>query len=145
MVACGCALFDRQARNVTVRIHEQASPALPAERLISATLPDSGLTLTLDSNPALSENLIQSAELFPTAGGAAILLRFDIHGTMRLEELTTRNRGNYLVIYLNGRPVAAWLVNRRLTNGQFLLEGDFTDEEARRVVHALNRMGKTRR
>lgn len=73
------------------------------------------------------------------------MLRFDPHGMVALDEMTTRTRGQYVVIFLNTKPVAAWLVDKRLTTGQFLLEGDFTDEEARQTVDALNRMGKKRK
>jgi preprotein translocase subunit SecD len=72
------------------------------------------------------------------------MLRFDIHGAIKFDELTTRSRGQYLVTFLNGRPVAAWLVDQRITNGQFLVEGDFSDEEAKKAVESLNRMNKKR-
>jgi hypothetical protein len=50
-----------------------------------------------------------------------------------------------LVTFINFQPVAAWLVNQRILNGQFLVEGDFTDDEAKKVVDALNKMGKANR
>ena len=75
-------------------------------------------------------------------GGKAIFLRFDPHGTIVLDEMTTRDRGQYLVIFLNKRPVGTWLVGQRIINGQFLVEGDFTDEAAKKAVEALNKMGE---
>jgi polyhydroxyalkanoate synthesis regulator phasin len=38
--------------------------------------------------------------------------------------------------------VSAWLVNQRIINGQFLVEGDFTDEEAKKIVDDLNKLSK---
>ena len=140
----GCALFGKR-ETTTLRIHEQVSGALPDSRVLAVTLPTSGLNLSVNPYPALSEKDVQTAELFPTAGGDAIMLRLDIHGTIVLDEITTRGRGQYLVAMLDGRPVAAWLIADRIINGQLLLEGDFTDAHAQRVVDELNRMSKKRR
>ena len=85
---------------------------------------------------------MQSAELYDTAGGKAIFLRFDPTGTVALDEMTTRNRGRYVAVLINNHPVSAWLVDQRIINGQFLVEGDLTDEEAKKVVDDLNKLSK---
>jgi hypothetical protein len=134
----GCALFDR-SEPVTLRIYEQASEALPDTFIKRVMLPKTDKTIAVRSSPSISEVRIANAVVTQTAGGAAILLRFDPHGIMELNELTTRCRGQYLVIFLNNRPVAAWLVDRVLDKGQLLVEGDFTDEEARKAVESFNK------
>ena len=140
----GCALFSKK-EVTTVRVHEEASTALPAEHILTAEIPKTELKLAVAPFATLTERDVLSAELYDTAGGKAILLRFDIHGTILLDECTTRNRARYLVTFINNRPVAAWLVNQRILNGQFLVEGDFTDDEAKRVVDALTEMSKKNR
>jgi preprotein translocase subunit SecD len=140
----GCALFSKREQT-TVRIHEQANSALPAEKTLIAEIPYAELKLAVAPYATLSEKDLLSAELYDTAGGQAILLRFDAHGTIILDEATTRGRGQYLVTFINGRPVAAWLVNQRVLNGQLLVEGDFSDEEAKQVVEALTKISKANR
>jgi len=144
LVLSGCALFQKQDET-TVRIYEQVSSVLPPENKRDIVIPKADLKLAVAPFPTLTENDALSAELYDTAGGKGILLRFDIHGTIVLDECTTRNRGQYLVTFINNRPVAAWLVNQRILNGQFLIEGDFTDEEAKQVVDALNKLSKKTR
>ncbi|MGA2221412.1 MAG: hypothetical protein ABSH21_06485 [Verrucomicrobiia bacterium] len=141
----GCALFGKRKPEATLRIHEQVSAMLPESRVLTAAIPRANLKIPVNLYPALSEKDVQSADIYQTAGGSAIMLRFDIHGAIKFDELTTRSRGQYLVTFLNGRPVAAWLVDQRITNGQFLVEGDFSDEEAKNAVESLNRMNKKRR
>jgi preprotein translocase subunit SecD len=148
-VACiafvaGCAMFGKRD-HTTLRFYEQVSSALPASHVRTVELPKLGLTLSVDPTPTLTENDVLSAEIYNTVGGAAVLLRFDPHGLIALDEMTTRCRGQYIVVMLDGRPVAAWLVGRRLTNGQFLLEGDFTDAEAKQLVDSLTEMSHKRR
>jgi len=40
--------------------------------------------------------------------------------------------------------VAAWFIEKRLNTGSFILEGDFTGEEAKKAVESLNRQSKKR-
>lgn len=140
-VLSGCALFQER-QQTTMRIHEEVPSVLPEKRAMPISLHGFDVKLSVDPHPALSEKDLQSAELYPTAGGAAILLRLNKHGMFALEEITTRLRGRRLVTFLNGRPVAVWLVNQRITNGQLLIEGDFTEAEAQSAVDALNRLSK---
>jgi preprotein translocase subunit SecD len=140
----GCALFHKKpkADETTVYLYEQADSALPAENQQTVEIPHTDLKLTISPFPTLTEKDVQSAQLYDTAGGKAIYLRFDAHGTILLDEMTTRLRGQYVAVLINRRPVSAWLVNQRIINGQFLIEGDFTDEEAKKVVDDLNQLSK---
>ena len=141
----GCATSRKRPEEVTLRIHEESSSLLPAETFQTVEIPHTDVKLTVSPFPALTERDVQAAELYDTAGGKAIFLRFDPHGTILLDEVTTRDRGQYLVIFLNKRPVGSWSVDQRITNGQFLVEGDFTDEEARKAVEALNKLSEENR
>ena len=138
----GCTLFNQNKPTVTLRIHEEVDTVMAGPRAMPVSMPNYDLTLSVDPQPALSEKYVKSAEIYPTAGGSAIMVRFDRHGMMALDEITTRLRGRRLVTFLNQRPVAVWLVNQRLTNGQFLVQGEFTDEEAKQAVDQLNLLGK---
>ena len=141
VVLSGCAQFQKK-ETVSLRIHEQVTSGLPPENAMPVEVPTSRLKLTISPFPILTEKDVLSASLYDTAGGKAIYLRFNPHGTFILDEATTRNRAKYLVSFLNNRPVAAWLVNQRILNGQFLIEGDFSDEEAQKAVEALNKLAK---
>jgi preprotein translocase subunit SecD len=138
----GCALFHKKPEEATVRIYEEANAALPAENRQTVAIPATGLKLSISPFPTLTELDVQSAELFDTAGGKGIFLRFDPHGTIVLDEMTTRTRGQYIVVLINNRPVSAWLVDQRILTGQFLVEGDFTDEDAKKIVDDLNEQSR---
>jgi hypothetical protein len=137
----GCAMF-KTSQPATLRIHEQVNTALPSEHTLVVDIPKANLRIAVATFPTLTEKDLLSAELYDTAGGKAILLRFDIHGTMLLDECTTRSRDQYLVTFINDHPVSAWFITQRIFNGQFLVEGDFTDEEAKQVVDELNKQVK---
>jgi len=139
----GCAMFGSND-DTTLRMHEQISSTLPSKLYREIPVPKTGLKINVDPFPILTERDVNKAEIYPTAGGDAILLRLEPHGSMALDELTTRSRGRYLVTFLNSKPVAAWFMDRRIQNGELLLEGDFTDKEAKKTVEFLNRLSKKR-
>jgi preprotein translocase subunit SecD len=145
MALCvGCTLF--QARyNPTLRFYEQTGVGELENSVRTISLTNLNMKITVNSYPALTEKDIDSAVYRETPSGGIVILQFDPHGTFKLDELTTRQRGHYLVIVLDGHPVAAWLVDKRLSKGQFTLEPDISDEDAQKLVVALNRMGKSRR
>jgi hypothetical protein len=144
-VLAGCAAFQnlhKKTDETTLRIYEEANSALPAENRQTVEIPHTDMKFTINPFPTLSEKDVLTAELYDTAGGKAILLRFDPNGAIVLDEMTTRCRSQHVVIMLNNHPVAAWLVNDRIVNGQFLVEGDFTDEQAKKAVDDLNKLSK---
>jgi hypothetical protein len=141
VLLAGCA-WMRSAPPVTVRFHEQVSETLPASHVRVVDVPSTRQRLAVDPYPQLTEKNIVEAKLEPTPGGPAVRLRFDLHGANTLAEMTTRMRGQYLVVFVNDRPVAAVLVERRITDGEFLLESNFTDAEAQTLVADLNRYAR---
>jgi preprotein translocase subunit SecD len=137
----GCATKKNE---VTLRMYEQISSALPTKLFRVVPIPSAGVTVNVEKYAVLTERDVFKAELHPTSGGSAILLKFEAVRTMRMDELTTRNRGRYIVTFLNDHPVAAWFVDRRIENGEMLIEGDFTEKEAKEAVESLNRQSEKR-
>jgi len=144
ILMAGCAIFGKQEPEAKLAVYEQIDPAaLPMTHFRQVDVPKTGLTIPVDPFPILTEKDLNSAVIQGTAGGGvAILLQFDIHGLMVLQESTTRARGDHLVVFLNDRPVAALLNERAIGNGQILLEGDFGEEEAKQAVKAFNVLAK---
>jgi preprotein translocase subunit SecD len=140
----GCSLFQKRY-NPTLRFYEQTGIGQPDVAVRTISMTNLNMRITVSAYPTLTEKDIASVTYRETASGGIIIVQFDPHGTIKLDEMTTRQRGHYVVIMLDGRPVAAWLVDQRLSKGQFVLEADISDEDAQKVVAALNRMGKSRR
>jgi hypothetical protein len=141
----GCSMlasFQKPPVDTTLRFYEQSASALPAENAQFVVLPHTDVRVAVNPFPTLTEKDVQSAEMYNTAGGKAIFLRFDPHGLIVLDEMTTRTKGQYVVVMVDNHPVSAWLVDQRIINGQFLVEGEFTDEEAQKIVDDLNKLSK---
>jgi len=67
-----------------------------------------------------------------------ILLQFNEEGSEIFEELTTRNIGLPLAIYLDGMPIQVPIVQSAISGGSAQITGVFTIQEARQLVRELN-------
>ncbi|MDX1608249.1 MAG: protein translocase subunit SecD [Candidatus Spechtbacterales bacterium] len=74
----------------------------------------------------------------PQTGQIQIALQFNEEGSKLFEEITERNVGDVVAIYLDGAPVSIPVVNQTITGGQAVITGNFTLDEARELTRNLN-------
>lgn len=67
-----------------------------------------------------------------------VLLQFNDEGSKIFEDLTSRNVGKPLAIYIDGLPISAPIVQETISGGKAQITGNFTIEEARALVRNLN-------
>jgi preprotein translocase subunit SecD len=67
-----------------------------------------------------------------------VLLQFDEEGSKVFEDLTSRNVGKPLAIYIDGLPISAPIVQEVISGGRAQISGDFTIEEAQSLARNLN-------
>ena len=73
-----------------------------------------------------------------TSGAPSVSLEFDREGSDIFAELTRNNIGRRLAINLDGVPISAPIVQTEITNGQAVISGGFTIDEARTLAQRLN-------
>jgi len=69
---------------------------------------------------------------------AQISLEFDTDGAKLFGEITERNVGKTVAIYLDGSALSTPTVNEAIKDGQAVIEGDFTLDEAKTLASRLN-------
>lgn len=69
---------------------------------------------------------------------AQVGLEFNDEGSKLFEELTSKNVGKQLAIYLDGTPISAPMVQETISGGKAQITGNFTLEEAKELVQRLN-------
>jgi len=110
----------------TLRVHFQVTEgtlqALPV-RLIN---PEE--VIYVDPYPEITEKDIQQLHVFQGPDGPGLKITFGMHGRMALETLMNRNKGRYMVVFVNGRPVSVQRVGKIITDGVLGVEG-LTNEE----------------
>ena len=67
-----------------------------------------------------------------------VVLEFDNEGARLFEEITARNVGKIIAIYLDGAPISTPVVQEKIAGGEAIITGSMTPEEAKELVGRLN-------
>lgn len=73
-----------------------------------------------------------------TTGQPLILLQFNEEGAALFEQITEKNVGKILPIYIDEYPISMPVVNSKISGGKAQIEGNFTIQEARELANNLN-------
>lgn len=74
----------------------------------------------------------------PNTGAPVVGLIFSSEGTTKFAEITGRNVGKPVAIFLDDLPVTAPQVQEQISSGDAIISGDFTLEEAKKLSIQLN-------
>lgn len=88
----------------------------------------------------LSGKYIKSAkiEFDQTTYQPTVSVQFDDDGAKIFEDLTSKNVGKSLGIYLDGLPISAPVVREPIAGGSAVISGKFTITEAKKLAERLN-------
>lgn len=91
-------------------------------------------------NTGLSGKQLERAavEFEPNTNLPQVGLTFDSEGKDLFADITDRNVGKIVGIYLDGAPISMPTVNEKITGGQAVINGSFTLEEAKLLAQRLN-------
>ena len=73
-----------------------------------------------------------------TLGTPSVSLEFNSEGAALFEELTARNIGKPIAIFLDGKPIEVPTVREKISGGTAQITGKFTSDEARKMVERFN-------
>ncbi len=74
----------------------------------------------------------------PSTGMPIISLEFNDEGKKLFADITERNIGKPVGIFLDGQPISTPRVNERIGEGRAVITGDFTIDEAKQLARRLN-------
>jgi protein-export membrane protein SecD len=74
----------------------------------------------------------------PQTGRPQVALEFNDEGTQLFAQITRRNLGKTIAIFLDGAPISIPTVQTEITDGNAVITGTFTPQEARLLATRLN-------
>lgn len=89
---------------------------------------------------ALTGKQLQRADVVfdPTTGAPQVQLKFNSEGTKLFAELTKKNLGKIMAIYLDGAPISEPRVQSEITDGTAVITGTFSLVQAKQLTRRLN-------
>lgn len=144
MLVVGCASSEekeqqKEASSLRLFLEQEFDPG-DKTTLVPIYRADPEL-VRIEKIPFLDEGHLTNAEVVDVVGGFAIVVSFDFHGTLTLENVSNSFRGRRVAVYslfTDGRWLAAPVIGRRIQDGRFGFTPDCTREEAERIVRGLN-------
>ncbi len=112
----------------------------PATVTGTTTAEQEAAYLALFKTTGLTGRMVSRAnlEFNPTTNQPTVGLVFTNDGRDLFASITKEHIGDYLGIFLDGAPISVPTIRDAITDGRGEISGDFTLEEARRLVRDLN-------
>lgn len=107
-------------------------------RTIPEEIPETGFPFY--ENTGLNGQQLEKAQVSfdPQTGVPVVSLQFNAEGAKLFKEITEKNIGKTVAIYLDGAPISIPTVNQAIPDGQAVIEGNFTLDEAKELTRRLN-------
>jgi preprotein translocase subunit SecD len=71
-------------------------------------------------------------------GQPVVGISFNSEGSKKFSEITSRNVGRIVAIYLDGQPISLPVVEEPITSGEAIIKGNFTTDQAKDLSIKLN-------
>ncbi len=85
------------------------------------------------------KDLLHSQVVFdPNTGNPQVSLEFNQEGKKKFAEITERNVGKRVAIFLDELPITIPMVNEPITDGRAVISGEFTVDQAKNLAIQLN-------
>ncbi len=121
---------------------ERAQEELKISRIFIRTMSEQDIIGPQDEwkNTELTGKNLERArvEFNPNDNMPEVALEFDKEGAKLFEEITDRNIGKPVAIYLDGYPISTPTVNDKITGGKAVISGSFNIKEAKLLAQRLN-------
>jgi len=133
------------AQHCIFRVHLEAKAqdgSVFAQPLRSLT----GRSVFIEKMPWITERDVRKFYPYRAADGShAALLQLDDHGRTVLDTLSVEHRGSYLYVFLNGRPLTEFQIDRRVSDGRIYLPSGLTETDIKLMNKDWKLIGGKRR
>jgi len=130
-------------RHCIFRVHLEAN-ARDGEVFAQPIRSITGRTVFIEKIPWLSERDVQRFYPYRAADGSGsygALLELDDHGRTVLDGLSVEHRGSYLYVFINGRPLTEFQVDRRVSDGKIYLASGLTEADIKSMARDWKLIG----
>jgi len=150
-LACGCATDKEKAEKhlAALRLHIESSANTGTSGQTITVLRDQPVSVTIATEPVLTEANIVAATLLETPGGYAVEIKFDETGGWILVQQSAANPGKHFAVFgqwgeklKDSRWLAAPQISHRIVGGVLAFTPDCSRDEAKELVLGLNNVAK---
>jgi hypothetical protein len=114
-------------RHCMFRLHVEANPRDTAVFSTSVPAKFSGKDIAIERIPRISEQDVIAFYPYSAADKTyGALIQLDDHGRLALDTLSIEHRGGLLFVFINGRPITEFQVDKRVSDGKIYIASGLT-------------------
>ena len=127
LLILAASLASAKSKKCTVRLHVQGNENDGSVFTTPVTTPISGKNIFIEKIPTISEHDVSAYRPYAAANGSfGALLQLDEHGKLALDTLSVERRGSTALVFIDGRIVTEFLIDRRVSDGQIFIASGLT-------------------
>jgi len=139
-------LASAKSKKCTVRLHVQGNENDGSVFTTPVTTPISGKNIFIEKIPTISEHDVSAYRPYAAANGSfGALLQLDEHGKLALDTLSVERRGSTALVFIDGRIVTEFLIDRRVSDGQIFIASGLTAADIASMEKTWPKIGAKKR
>lgn len=152
---CGCQSTETKLQKQTAvfRLHLEDRSSDTNHSRVVPVYRSAPVMIPIQKAPILTENQVRKASVVESMGGFQMQVQFNRQGSLLLEQYTSGNPNQHLIIFCNftsptnldvhlDRWLAAPRIGKRITSGLITFTPDATREESDLIANSLNNVSK---
>lgn len=120
------------------KIHPERESTNTEKQIKFAKIAYSTIPSAWQETPLTGEHFVRADVEFNQVYQPYVAIQFNSEGAQLFADITERNVGKPLAIFVGGDMISAPNVRQKITGGQAIIEGNFSIEEATRLARDLN-------
>ena len=142
----GIATLEAKPRHCLFRVHTEANPQDTAIFSTSVRAQFSGKPIAIEKIPRISEQDVEAFLPFPAGkNNYGVLFQLDEHGRLALDALSVERRSGLLFVFINGRPITEFQIDKRITDGQIYIASGLTAADIELMKKDWRMIGQRKR
>ena len=140
------SVASAKSKKCTVRLHVQGNENDGSVFATPVTTPISGKNIFIEKIPTISEHDVSAYRPYAAANGTfGALLELDEHGKLALDTLSVERRGSTALVFIDGRIVTEFLIDRRVSDGQIFIASGLTAADIASMEKTWPKIGAKKR
>jgi hypothetical protein len=136
----------KKSPQATVRFHTEANPKDTDSFAMPVMLSNPPRQAFVSKIPNLSERDVVAIYPHPAPDGSmGCAFKFDDHGRIGLDTLSTENKGQSIVVLVNTRQILDMPIDKRITDGIIDVPYGLTQDDILRLLKKFRVMGETKK
>jgi hypothetical protein len=137
LVAAGCNTSTKKKDYETV-VARFLIEAQEGDTFATVTLPVSGVQITVNNRPAVTEFDFVGVQLAQSDLGKFLVFTLTNDAARDVFRVTASNQGKRLVLFINGEPVGARMIDRPFSTGTIAVFTALPDDSLPELVKNMN-------